>query len=167
MDWTLVLESEKETAASTEGFWSAVDVWLKRPHVVNRRLVGAVVVQEGGGVDEWIRKQLEAIYKDSGWAPTGVSCGGHGVRKFLVRELLPRMQGLPPNKEAVFIGMTQDTSAMHTTKYCCLLIYIDMESLSASFHPLISPGSDGKYSCGGFYKFQYFPAADSASPRWG
>ncbi|TSK82199.1 putative tRNA (uracil-O(2)-)-methyltransferase [Bagarius yarrelli] len=30
-----------EVKCSPEGFWSAVDIWIKRPHVVNKRLCGA------------------------------------------------------------------------------------------------------------------------------
>lgn len=30
-----------EVKCRPEGFWSAVDVWIKKPHVVNKRLCGA------------------------------------------------------------------------------------------------------------------------------
>lgn len=30
-----------EVKCSPEGFWSAVEVWIKKPHVVNKRLCGA------------------------------------------------------------------------------------------------------------------------------
>lgn len=29
-----------------EGFWSAVDVWIKKPHVVNKRLCGATQTED-------------------------------------------------------------------------------------------------------------------------
>ena len=35
-----------ETACSKEDFFSGLEVWLRRPHVVNRRLLGSVVLQE-------------------------------------------------------------------------------------------------------------------------
>lgn len=39
-----------ECKSLPEGFWSAVDVWVKKPHVVNKRLCG-VKETEGGDVD--------------------------------------------------------------------------------------------------------------------
>lgn len=39
-----------ECPSLPEGFWSAVDVWVKKPHVVNKRLCGAKET-EGGDVD--------------------------------------------------------------------------------------------------------------------
>ena len=37
---------EHAAACSIENFYSGVDVWLKRPNVVNKRLLGAVIVAE-------------------------------------------------------------------------------------------------------------------------
>ena len=37
-----------ETTCSAEDFLSGVEVWVTRPQVVNRRLLGAVIVEGGG-----------------------------------------------------------------------------------------------------------------------
>ena len=44
MEW--IKFASVETACSKEDFFSGVEVWLTRPHVVNRRLLGSVVLQE-------------------------------------------------------------------------------------------------------------------------
>lgn len=38
-----------------EGFWSAVDVWIRKPHVVNKRLCGATETQSGRAGEEALR----------------------------------------------------------------------------------------------------------------
>ena len=76
-----------ETSCSARDFLSGVDVWVKRPQVVNRRLLGAVIVATvGGGACE------------------GTSVDGRveeNVDHVLVRELLPRAKGVAPRKEVV------------------------------------------------------------------
>ena len=44
MGWVVL--SEEVTSCSVEDFFSGVDVWLRRPQVVNRRLLGAVILRE-------------------------------------------------------------------------------------------------------------------------
>ncbi|KAM9424614.1 putative tRNA (uracil-O(2)-)-methyltransferase isoform 1-T1 [Pholidichthys leucotaenia] len=46
-----------------EGFWSAVDVWINKPHVVNKRLCGATETQ-GGDVEP--EEQLTSLLGDPG-----------------------------------------------------------------------------------------------------
>ncbi|XP_029944139.1 LOW QUALITY PROTEIN: putative tRNA (uracil-O(2)-)-methyltransferase [Salarias fasciatus] len=47
-------------ATLPEGFWSAADVWIKKPHVVNKRLCGATET-EGSDVDQ---EELRALLRD-------------------------------------------------------------------------------------------------------
>uniref|UniRef100_A0A3Q1GDU6 tRNA (uracil-O(2)-)-methyltransferase n=1 Tax=Acanthochromis polyacanthus TaxID=80966 RepID=A0A3Q1GDU6_9TELE len=49
-----------ESKSLPEGFWSAVDVWIKKPHVVNKRLCG-VTETESRDVD---REELRLILDD-------------------------------------------------------------------------------------------------------
>ena len=69
MEWTKF--ASIETACSKEDFFSGVEVWLTRPHVVNRRLLGSVVLQEEtvkrGREGEWLRSVRE-----------GTGCAGRG-----------------------------------------------------------------------------------------
>ena len=44
MGWVVL--SEKVTSCSVNDFFAGVDVWLKKPQVVNRRLLGAVILRE-------------------------------------------------------------------------------------------------------------------------
>lgn len=41
MKTSALSEMNLEVQCRPEGFWSAVDVWIKKPHVVNKRLCGA------------------------------------------------------------------------------------------------------------------------------
>lgn len=59
-----------ETKCSASDFLSGVDVWVKRPQVLNKRLLGAVVIEEETKRDERRGKGV--------------------VDEVLVRELLPR-----------------------------------------------------------------------------
>ncbi len=48
--WIEVASEEKGcSSVGVDDFWSAIDVWLRRPHVVNRRVLGAVILWEGPG----------------------------------------------------------------------------------------------------------------------
>lgn len=44
MSWRL--EAERTVTCSVSDFYSGVNVWLQRPNVVNRRLLGAVILYE-------------------------------------------------------------------------------------------------------------------------
>ena len=62
-------------SCSVEHFGSAVGVWIHRPQVINRRLLGAVVSEWGVGPEACCR-----------------------------RELLPRQQGIPHGQEDVLVS---------------------------------------------------------------
>ena len=81
-----------ETNCSAGDFLSGVDVWITRPQVVNRRLLGAVTVGGSGPRQEGGAGQL----------PRGA--GGsleEGEDDVVVRELLPRARSMEPRKEVV------------------------------------------------------------------
>lgn len=64
MEW-IEVASEKLGCPSVgvDDFWSAVEVWVRRPHVINRRVMGAVVLWEGPeGEGAWL-KELELKLK--------------------------------------------------------------------------------------------------------
>ena len=42
-----------------DGFWSAVDVWIKKPHVVNKRLCGAAETESRDAGREELRLLLD------------------------------------------------------------------------------------------------------------
>jgi len=50
------------TTSDFSGFLKAVDVWIERPHVVNRRLMGALIVQRTS-VEYLTSKDLERSVK--------------------------------------------------------------------------------------------------------
>ena len=50
------------TTSDFSGFLKAVDVWIERPHVVNRRLVGALIVQRTS-VEHLTSKDVERSVK--------------------------------------------------------------------------------------------------------
>ncbi|XP_077357201.1 putative tRNA (uracil-O(2)-)-methyltransferase [Festucalex cinctus] len=76
-----------ECESLPNGFWSAVDVWIKKPHVVNKRLCG---VQETDSVDgdegEALRllpQDVVAWLKGSGSHGTHRTCLSSHVRTFI------------------------------------------------------------------------------------
>lgn len=106
MEW--IKFASVETACSKEDFFSGVEVWLTRPHVVNRRLLGSVVLQEEaverGREWGWLGRVREGTgctgrgredcdsSSPTGCMPAGItshSSGGTG-------QLLPNMEVSPP-----------------------------------------------------------------------
>lgn len=76
-----------ETNCGASDFLSGVDVWVKRPQVVNRRLLGAVVIEGGVAEREGRNRQRQ---------------GDRVVEEdVLVRELLPRAKSVAPRREVV------------------------------------------------------------------
>lgn len=63
-----------------EGFWSAVDVWIKKPHVLNKRLCGAKET-EGETVG---REALQVLMEEPELSQT--------VLAFLAQEVSPEHQ---------------------------------------------------------------------------
>ena len=111
----------QETTCSAEDFLSGVEVWVARPQVVNRRLLGAVVVEGGGAkVGEKVERRIggggdskptsraqspEVCFHDNECAAVsgGLNrCGGRA--SCTVRELLPRMRSVKPRREVVTTG---------------------------------------------------------------
>lgn len=70
-----------ETKCSASDFLSGVDVWVKRPQVLNKRLLGAVVIEDETKRDERRGKEV--------------------VDEVLVRELLPRAKKMARGREVV------------------------------------------------------------------
>lgn len=98
--------SQLQTAADFADFLDGLDVWIRRPQVINKRLFGASILQEP---------------KDHGSDP--LITGGHqdhaGTRQ-LLRELIPRGNG-PSVKELITIGNVavslQEQSLMQLSTY--------------------------------------------------
>ena len=78
-----------DTTCGPEDFISGLEVWVKRPQVVNRRLLGAALVKgdwdDVGGGSESVRTPYELR------------------ERVFLRELLPRAKSVEPRKETVTI----------------------------------------------------------------
>lgn len=94
-----------------EGFWSSVDVWIKKPHVVNKRLCGAKET-EGENVG---REALKFLLDDSESSTKVLSfITGHVSETeeheepwcFSVRTFIPKVNcyGTKSHKEAILKG---------------------------------------------------------------
>lgn len=106
MSRTWQLKHSLETSCSSEELYSGVDVWIKRPNVINRKLLGAVIRLEGTLSSAWASKdpltsdhvtvvQLLQKPEEEGVA----SCS-----RIVVRELLPRLGHVCPALELVVVG---------------------------------------------------------------
>lgn len=104
MPWRLV--HSLKTTCSGGDFYSSVDVWIRRPNVVNRKLLGAVIRLEAPLSPAWASKDPIAdghvtvgeLHQEP--EQGGVASGSRVV----VRELLPRLGHVPPTLELVVIG---------------------------------------------------------------
>lgn len=94
-----------------EGFWSSVDVWIKKPHVVNKRLCG-VKETEGENVGE---ESLKFLLDDSESSTNVLSfITGHSSESeehkepwcLSVRTIIPKVNcyGTKSPKEAILKG---------------------------------------------------------------
>lgn len=94
-----------------EGFWSSVDVWIKKPHVINKRLCG-VTETEGENVG---KEALKFLLDDSESSTNVLSfITGHisqteGYEKpwcFSVRTIIPKVNcyGTKSHKEVILKG---------------------------------------------------------------
>ena len=126
MSWVLL--SEHKAACSVDNFYSGVNVWLKRPNVINRRLLGAVTVVEEeeltcprwsttNGEDDMVRGRqllttLSRLYCEEMRPNDGVDkaaetsmSGSQTAMKLkgVVRQLLPKMRSSPKGWEAVLV----------------------------------------------------------------
>lgn len=97
-----------QTAADFADFLAGIDVWIRRPHVVNKRVVGASILQE------------RAVPKDSGSdRPVTGDHLDHASSRQLLRELIPRGGG-PSVKELVTIGKITTASVKALDTFCSL-----------------------------------------------
>lgn len=97
MSWEL--KYSLQTSCSIEHFFSGVDVWVRRPNVVNRKLSGAVPRLERAFPSEL--NLLEQTNMTVGEVPE--SQEEVGVSRVLVRELIPRGSGVTRH-ELVVMG---------------------------------------------------------------
>ena len=79
-----------ETNCSAGEFLSGVDVWIRRPQVVNKRLLGAVSFTELKGKEREGGETSQQIQPREGMA-----------NHTLIRELLPRAKIASPKREAI------------------------------------------------------------------
>ena len=86
-----------ETHCGAADFLSGVSVWLRRPQVVNRRLVGATLVR---GDWEKVEEVAKAARRETGKAVERRNC-------VFVRELLPRSKSVPLKRERVSVCLSE------------------------------------------------------------
>ena len=107
-----------KTKAKEEGFWDAIEIWLKKPHVVNRRLCGAEILwqQNNMMIDTDCLSCVGHISQES-WSEKGhwsqllgVLTGlgkadDQGCVDVYVRDLLPKqLDVIPRVREVVMLG---------------------------------------------------------------
>lgn len=90
-------------------FLAAVDVWRRRPHVLNRRLLGAVEEREGTWCGETEERVLERVIAVAGEGKADAEEemkeeGCDRKWQFVVRELLPRKQSEAHGHEVIIYG---------------------------------------------------------------
>lgn len=106
MSWELKPSLTLETSCSSEEFYSGVDVWIRRPNVINRKLLGAMVRLEGTLSSAWISKDpLASDHVTVGeLLQKPEQEGVDNSSRIIVRELLPRLGHVHPALELVVIG---------------------------------------------------------------
>ena len=98
-----------------DGFWSAVDVWIKKPHVVNKRLCGATETPSEEVGTENLGVLLDPKSTDShdvlsfltrGEYPTALTHDQENTWTFSVRTFIPKVNcyGSTSHKEFVLKG---------------------------------------------------------------
>ena len=86
-----------EANFSAVDFLSGVDVWVKRPQVVNRRLVGAVILKGG---ESYLKRE------EAGERNIQTQCKETEKKMencIFIRELLPRTKSIASRREAITI----------------------------------------------------------------
>lgn len=83
-------EGGMETNCSASEFLSGVDVWVKRPQVVNKRLLGAVILAG-----------LEGEEREGGEAGQETQLRVGIASHRLIRQLLPKAKSTVSKREAV------------------------------------------------------------------
>ena len=114
-----------------DGFWSAVDVWIKKPHVVNKRLCGATETPSEEVGTEDLGVLLDPKSTESHDVLSFLTRGGHRARRdawtFSVRTFIPKVNcyGSTSHKEFVLKGV-RCTALSHAISCSCartLFIY--------------------------------------------
>ena len=105
-NWTCI--SECEVACSGADFHSGVEVWLRRPNVVNKRVLGAVFLEDKPLEDlspdsQWV-EWLTKLCSDKSFQENETVMFSTGSR-MIIRELLPKPRSMAPGREAVLIGV--------------------------------------------------------------
>lgn len=117
-----VTHCECAASCSVEDFYSGVDVWLKRPNVVNKRLLGAVIVAENDristeptlevNVDDHMERGrqsmtvLAQLYCKELHREGKSEVQSAVLLKGVVRELLPKMRSSCRGLEVVLTDLT-------------------------------------------------------------
>lgn len=95
-EWRLFAEGEPAPSCSSGDFFSALEVWISRPQVVNRRLMAAVLQKDS---QQWQERESKV------WETLSNGCDVAGLKKrVLLRELLPKYTRTPPGRELVITG---------------------------------------------------------------
>lgn len=132
-----------------EGFWSAVDVWIKKPHVVNKRLCGAKESESGNAGAEALRFLLDDRKLPANTLPFLTSGGSpaqaHGEdkpRSTSVRTIIPKVNcyGTTLHKEVILKGTVGlDFRVLQTlfpfNSSSLLLLLLDFGSQQVTFVP--------------------------------
>lgn len=151
MSWVTICECV--ASCSVEDFYSGVDVWLKRPNVVNKRLLGAIIVAEGDKIstesapevsvdDDMERGRQSMVVLAQLYCKELQREGDSEVQsavliKGMVRELLPKMRSSSRGLEAILTDLTN-----HSVIFCPLS--------SLELVPTVVPASS--------YRLQFSPA---------
>ena len=115
MPWEL--KHRLKASCSMKEFYSGMEVWVRRPNVVNRKLLGAMVRLEGPLSSSWVSKDpttcdhvtVKELLQQPG--QEDVVDGS----KVVVRELLPRSGNVQhPTLEVVVMGTCPPFSACST-----------------------------------------------------
>ena len=168
MNWITLCEHA--ASCSVEDFYSGVDVWLKRPNVVNKRLLGAVIVAEndrislGGSVDGDVVRgrqsmvvlaQLYCKELHNGEGDPEVQSAAS--LKGMVRELLPKMRSSSRGLEAVLTDLTN-----HSVVFCPLpnLEAVPTDIPASSYRLQFSPAPGQDCNAGNISASRYINTCD-------
>lgn len=88
-----VVAAEQSVDADFRGFLSGVEVWIQRPHVVNRRLLGATLVRDPL---KWSQTEQQLLMDLKRREESDIC---------YIRELLPKAMGVPSAREAILKSM--------------------------------------------------------------
>ena len=113
------MEHVTSTKAMTKGFWDAIEIWIKKPHVANRRLCGTELLwqQHEVAMDADCLScagqiKLHAWSSDNHWSELvskleSLNEGANRAHSIdvYVRDLLPKnLDRIPRVREVVLLG---------------------------------------------------------------